>query len=68
MSGGWTADVSEVSVIMPSHRCGRLRLSLRSALAQLDVVVEVIVVDDGSSDGTAGMIESLDNPVFACAK
>lgn len=38
MSGGWTAEVPEVSVIMPTHRCGRLRLSPRSALAQRDAI------------------------------
>jgi glycosyltransferase involved in cell wall biosynthesis len=53
-------SVTEVSVIIPTRdRCERLRLALRSALAQRDVDLEVIVVDDASSDGSGAMIEAL---------
>lgn len=36
--------------------------SVRSALTQIGVETEVIVVDDGSSDGTAAAVEALDDP------
>lgn len=49
----------EVSVIIPTHnRLDRLREALNSVLAQRDAAFEVIVIDDGSTDGTAGMLKS----------
>jgi glycosyltransferase involved in cell wall biosynthesis len=45
----------EVSVVIPTrNRIGMLRTALRSVLAQRDAELEVVVVDDGSSDGTVG--------------
>lgn len=53
-------QVPEVSVIIPTRdRSDRVRLAVRSALAQRDVSVEVLVVDDASSDGTGGMLAAL---------
>jgi glycosyltransferase involved in cell wall biosynthesis len=55
--------VTEVSVIIPTRdRWERLRLALRSALAQRDVDIEVIVVDDASADPPGAMIAGLDDP------
>jgi glycosyltransferase involved in cell wall biosynthesis len=50
----------EVSVVIPTHnRKALLALSLRSALRQRDSDLEVVVVDDGSTDGSAEAVERL---------
>jgi glycosyltransferase involved in cell wall biosynthesis len=55
--------VPDVCVVIPTHDRRRLlQRTLRSALAQRSVVLEVVVVDDGSSDGTAQFVEDLDDP------
>jgi glycosyltransferase involved in cell wall biosynthesis len=52
-----------VSVVIPTHDRKRwLRLALATALWQEEVAVEAIVVDDGSSDGTADLVRSLEDP------
>ena len=46
--------MSTVSIIIPTHNRGHLlREAVYSCLEQADVDVDVIVVDDGSSDGSA---------------
>jgi glycosyltransferase involved in cell wall biosynthesis len=48
------ADAIEVSVVVPSRdRWERLSRTLETVLAQRGVRLEVVVVDDGSTDGTA---------------
>jgi glycosyltransferase involved in cell wall biosynthesis len=52
--------VPEVSVVVPTRdRSGLLRTTLWSLLAQRNVDLEVIVVDDGSMDATADVVVSL---------
>jgi len=53
-----------VSVIIPTYnRCDYLPQSLDSVLAQTVPAHEVLVVDDGSTDNTAGVVESYGAPV-----
>jgi hypothetical protein len=43
----------EVSVVIPTYnRCALLREAVGSVLAQRDAALELIIVDDGSTDGT----------------
>jgi glycosyltransferase involved in cell wall biosynthesis len=50
----------DVSVVIPTHNRRRLLgQALRSARCQVGVDVEVVVVDDGSNDGTADAVASL---------
>jgi glycosyltransferase involved in cell wall biosynthesis len=52
-----------VSVVVPTHnRSGLLVQTLRSVLWQRDVDLEVLVVDDGSSDDTAEAVAALGDP------
>ncbi len=52
-----------VSVIIPTRdRCHRLALALRSACWQRGVAVDVIVVDDGSTDATSRFLRDLNDP------
>jgi glycosyltransferase involved in cell wall biosynthesis len=55
-----------VSVIIPSYnRCQSLPRALDSVLAQTRPAEEIIVVDDGSDDGTAAML-ARDYPDLTC--
>jgi glycosyltransferase involved in cell wall biosynthesis len=47
-------------VVIPTHnRAGHLAEAVRSAHSQTFPAYEIIVVDDGSTDDTAGMVEAL---------
>jgi glycosyltransferase involved in cell wall biosynthesis len=57
------APAPEVSVIIPTRdRWERLRHTLHGALTQADVALEVLVMDDGSTDGTARRVRELGDP------
>jgi hypothetical protein len=49
-----------LSVVMPTYNGERyLAAALQSVLAQADADLELVVVDDGSSDGTVALLERL---------
>ena len=53
----------DVSVIVPTrNRSALLATTLRTVVRQRDVDLEVIVVDDGSTDDTGGVVAALDDP------
>jgi glycosyltransferase involved in cell wall biosynthesis len=53
----------EVTVSMPAYDAAPfIRHAIESVLAQRDVGLELIVVDDGSSDDTAAIAESVPDP------
>lgn len=53
----------EVSVIVPTrNRSRRLELAVRTALSQREVDLEVLVVDDGSTDDTEVVVSRLSDP------
>lgn len=55
--------MNEVTVVIPTHnRTALLRRTLRSVLAQEGVELTVLVVDDGSVDGTEASVRALDDP------
>jgi glycosyltransferase involved in cell wall biosynthesis len=50
--------MSNVSVIIPAYNAGKtIAQTLEAVLAQADEKVEIIVVDDGSADGTAEIVK-----------
>jgi glycosyltransferase involved in cell wall biosynthesis len=61
--GEVTDSSTLVSVVIPTHdRSQLLTRTLRSALWQRGIDVEIIVVDDGSTDDTAAAVRSVGDP------
>ncbi len=55
--------MAEVSVVIPTHsRWPMLQRALTSARGQEDVELELIVVDDGSTDETPSALAAIDDP------
>lgn len=56
--------MDDISVIMPAHNARRfIAEAIESALAQTRPPLEVVVVDDASSDDTAAVAEAFGEPV-----
>jgi glycosyltransferase involved in cell wall biosynthesis len=53
----------DASVVIPTrNRCRRLELAVRSALAQIALDLEVVIVDDGSADATERVASAFADP------
>lgn len=62
----YKAAPGSISVIIPTHnRLDTLGRAISSALEQTRQPLEIIVVDDGSTDGTADWLHGLDSPIRA---
>lgn len=63
-----SADAFNVSVVIPTHnRLQTLKEAISSALEQTLLPLEIIVVDDGSTDGSSDWLENQPLPVsFLC--
>jgi glycosyltransferase involved in cell wall biosynthesis len=58
-----------ISVVMPVYnRAGTVRTAVDSVLAQDFADFELLVIDDGSQDGTADVIDSVGDPRIRCLR
>ena len=54
---------SDISVVIPLYNKEKeIARTLRSVLAQTSQPLEIIVVDDGSTDGSAARVEEIGSP------
>lgn len=52
-----------VGVVLPVHNgCDHVGAAIESVLAQTHAALDLVVVDDGSADGTADVVRSYDDP------
>jgi len=60
-------QVPMISIVIPTHnRCHFLKQTLESAFGQTAKNYEVVVVDDGSTDGTRELLHGLSNDRLRC--
>ena len=58
-----TAAMPLVTVIIPTwNRAASLRKAIESAIAQTGVSIEILVCDDGSTDGSREVVEAIGDP------
>ena len=56
---------SDISVVIPLYNKEKeIACTLRSVLAQTSQPLEIIVVDDGSTDGSAARVEEIGSPLI----
>jgi glycosyltransferase involved in cell wall biosynthesis len=56
-------SLPDVSVVIPTrNRCRRLERAVQSSLGQRGVALEVLVVDDGSTDSTGQLVSGFSDP------
>jgi glycosyltransferase involved in cell wall biosynthesis len=62
---GFRVRVPDISVIIPTYnRAEFICNAVRSCLNQIDCTIEIIVVDDGSSDNTQAVLENMFIEIF----